>query len=112
MVNMLISMVELMPISYYDTSDYITDSFKLAQSGYSFLLPSLALGITQKDLINLKSLENDTLKMLEDVLLPLSSAYTQGSGTGKVGRPELSPEEKSVKTIQNEQSLDNGGSNG
>lgn len=103
---------QLMPISYYDTSDYITDSFKLAQSGYSFLLPSLALGITQKDLINLKSLENDTLKMLEDVLLPLSSAYTQGSGTGKVGRPELSPEEKSIKTIQNEQSLDNGGSNG
>jgi hypothetical protein len=36
----------LLPISYYDVSDYITDSFKLAQSGYSFLLPSLALGIT------------------------------------------------------------------
>jgi len=44
----------LLPISYYDSSDFITDSFKLAQSGYSFLIPSLALGITQKDLINLK----------------------------------------------------------
>ena len=101
----------LLPISYYDSSDFITDSFKLAQSGYSFLIPSLALGITQKDLINLKQLENETLKMLENILLPLSSAYTQGSGSGKVGRPALSPEEKSVKTIQNEQSLDNGGSN-
>ena len=100
----------IMPISYYDSGDFITDSFKLAQSGYSFLIPSLALGITQKDLINLKNLENDTLKMLEKVLLPLSSAYTQS--TGKVGRPALSPEEKSDKTIQNEQSLDNGGSNG
>ena len=32
----------LLPISYYDSSDYITDSFKLAQSGFSFLMPSLA----------------------------------------------------------------------
>lgn len=97
----------LLPISYYDTSEFITDSFKLAQSGYSFLIPSLALGITQKDLVNLKSLENDTLKLLE-TLIPLSSAYTQSSG--EVGRPTLPTEEKSSKTIQNEQSLDNGGS--
>lgn len=101
----------LLPISYYDVSDYITDSFKLAQSGFSFLMPSLALGITQKDLVNLKDLENDALKLM-DKLIPLSSAYTQGGGTGKVGRPELPAEQKSVKTIQNETSLDNGGSNG
>lgn len=99
----------LLPISYYDSSDFITDSFKLAQSGYSYIIPALALGITQKDLVNLKDLENDSLKLIEQ-LIPLSSAYTQGSG--KVGRPELAPEQKSVKTIQNEQSLDNGGSNG
>jgi ABC-type multidrug transport system permease subunit len=65
----------LLPISYYDTSDYIKDSFKLAQSGYSYLIPSLALGITQKDLVNLKDLENKSLKMIEK-LIPLSSAYT------------------------------------
>lgn len=98
----------LLPISYYDTSDYIKDSFKLAQSGYSYLIPSLALGITQKDLVNLKDLENKSLKMIEK-LIPLSSAYTQGSG--EVGRPALAQEDKSEKTIQNEQSLDNGGSN-
>lgn len=98
----------LLPISYYDVSDYIKDSFKLAQSGYSYLIPSLALGITQKDLVNLKELENVALK-LQEKLIPLSSAYTQG--TGDVGRPPLSPEEKSDKTIQNEQSLDNGGLN-
>jgi hypothetical protein len=52
------------------------------------------------------TLENDLLK-LHDKLLPLSSAYTQsGDGTGKVGRPALDLEEKSVKTIQNEESLD------
>lgn len=99
----------LLPISYYDVSDYITDSFKLAQSGYSYLLPSLALGITQKDLVNIKDLENSALKLV-DKLIPLSSAYTQGAG--QVGRPELPTDQKSQKTIQNEQSLDNGGSNG
>ena len=98
----------ILPISYYDVSDYIKDSFKLAQSGYSYLVPALALGITQKDLVNLKNLENDMLKLMEK-MIPLSSAYTQG--TGEVGRPALSNEEKSDKTIQNEQSLDNGGSN-
>ena len=46
-------------------------------------------------------------------LIPLSSAYTQTAGTGKVGRPELPADQKSQKTIQNEQALDNnGGSNG
>lgn len=101
----------ILPISYYDVSDYITDTFKLAQSGYSFLIPSLALGITQKDLCNLKTLENDTLDLITK-LIPLSSAYTGGAGENPVGRPKLANEDKSKKTIQNEQSLDNGGSNG
>ena len=103
----------LLPISYYDSSDYITDAFKLAQSGYSLLLPCLALGITQKDLLNLKDLENNALKIVEK-LIPPASAYTGGAntGTGKVGRPELPADQKSQKTIQNEQALDNnGGSN-
>lgn len=102
----------ILPISYYDTSDYIKDSFKLAQSGYSYIIPSLALGITQKDLVNLKDLENDMLEMATK-LVPLSSSYNNNSqGTGEVGRPALPDEEKSDKTIQNEKSLDNGGSNG
>ena len=58
----------ILPISYYDTSDYIKDTFKLAQSGYSYLIPSLAIGITQKDLVNLKDLENKSLKMLEKLI--------------------------------------------
>lgn len=90
----------LLPISYYDSSDYITDAFKLAQSGYSLLLPCLALGITQKDLLNLKDLENNALKLV-DKLIPPASAYTAGAGVGagKVGRPELPADQKSQKTI-------------
>ena len=53
-------------------------------------------------------IENDTLK-LGDLLLPLSSSYTQ-SGTGKVGAPEKKLEDKAEKTIQNEDALNNGGS--
>ena len=97
-----------MPISLYNKSDFITDSFKLAQSGYSFLLPSIASGIGQNELSSLKELENDVLK-LRDVLLPLSSAYTQSSSSGEVGAPEKKLEEKSEKTIQNEDSLDRQG---
>lgn len=96
----------ILPITWYNVSQYITDTLKLAQSGYSFLLPSIAAGISQKDLVNLKKLENDVLN-LEDLLIPLSSSYTQSSSTGEVGRPKLAEEDKSPKTIQNEESLDN-----
>ena len=95
----------LLPISYYNQSEYTSDAFKLAQSGYSFLLPALAIGLNQRELSNIKTLENDLLK-LHDKLLPLSSAYTQ---SGEVGRPRLDLEDKSVKTIQNEESLDHQG---
>ena len=94
----------ILPVSWYNVSQYITDTLKLAQSGYSYLLPAIAAGLSQKDLINVKKLENDALD-LSTLLIPLASSYTQSSG--QVGRPELPLEEKSPKTIQNEQSLDN-----
>ena len=96
---------KILPISYYNESDYITETFKLAQSGYSFMLPALATGITQKELINLKTLENDVLG-LTNLLIPLQSAYTQSN---KPGAPEKPLEQKSEKTIQNEEALDNQG---
>lgn len=92
----------ILPITWYNTSQYITDALKLAQSGYSYLLPALAMDLNQKDLINIKMLENDTLK-LEKLLIPLSSSYTQSSNP--VGRPPKAVEEKSPKTLQNEESL-------
>ena len=93
----------LLPISWYNTTEYITDTFKLAQSGYSFLLPALAADLSQRDLINVKQLENTLLK-LKDNLIPLDSSYTQSSNP--VGRPSLPVDEKSPKTLQNEESMD------
>jgi hypothetical protein len=98
----------ILPISEYNASAYITDSFKLAQSGYSYLLPALATGLSQRDLGNLKDLENDTLKLGEK-LKPLSSAYTQSASGGDPGAPAKPTEEKAPKTIQNEESIDKTG---
>ena len=76
----------------------------MATNGYSYLLPALAAGLSQKDLVNVKKLEN-TLLDLRNQLIPLQTSYTE-SGAGEVGRPKLSVDEKSPKTLQNEESLD------
>ena len=98
---------KILPISYYNQKDYVDTSLKLANSGYSFLLPAIAMDITQRELNSLKDLENDVLN-LKEKLLPLSTSYTE---TGNVGRPEKDAQDKSAKTIANEESLDRGGSN-
>ena len=98
---------KILPISYYNQKEYAETSLKLANSGYSFLLPALAMDISQRELNNVKDLENDVLK-LKEKLLPLSTSYTE---TGNVGRPEKDAQDKSEKTIANEKSLDSGGSN-
>jgi hypothetical protein len=118
----------IMPITYYNTADFIDSTFKLVGSGYSALLPALALHLTQRDLINVKDLENDVLK-LGDKLKPLQTSYTQSSskedgdgekgeagpekpvetGIDEGGRPKKKEAEKSEKTIKNETSLDNTG---
>lgn len=114
----------ILPITWYNQTKYMDSSFKLASSGYSFLLPAMAQGFSQKDLGNIKILENDILKLGEK-LIPLSSSYTQGANTSsgdaptskkeqkgatdEGGRPELQDEEKSGKTLQNEESIDKTG---
>ena len=72
------------------------------------LLPALASGLSQRDLCNLKELENDVLKSGEK-LIPLTSSYTQ-SASGSPGAPKKPAQEKAPKTVQNEDSLDKGGS--
>lgn len=120
----------IMPISYYNNEKYIDNTFKLVGSGYSALMPVLAFGISQKDLIGIKDLENDVLK-LNEKLKPLQTSYTQsnsntsigGNKTGssnsnqdnitnisdQVGRPTLQGNEKAEKTIENEESKNNTG---
>lgn len=109
--NKIIYRYIILPISYYNVDDYIDNSFKLAQSGYSFILPTLGLGLTTTSLSTLKKIEQDILK-LDDLLLPLSSAYTQsGNGSpnqvaGEPGAPKKATEDKKPHTLETEKSLD------
>lgn len=103
----------ILPVSYFNEDEYIQTTFKLATYGYSYLLPAIALGLSQKDLGDLKDLENDVLK-LGDKLKPLSSANTQSSSkvssdspTDEGGRPVVKIEEKAEQTIKNEESIEN-----
>ena len=125
---------QIMPVTYYNATAFVDSSFKLVGSGYSALMPALAFGLTQKDLVNIKDLENDVLK-LGDRLKPLSTSYTQSNTDPKKeegseeenggdkapkekpantdidegGRPKKKEEEKADKTHQNEESLDRTG---
>lgn len=96
---------QILPVSIHNMDKFVDQSFKLSGSGYSYLLPAVALGLSQRDIVSLKELENDVLKLGEK-FIPLSSSYTQSSDNS-TGRPKLDDSEKAEKTIKNEESLDN-----
>ena len=64
----------ILPVTWYNMFDYVTNTLKMATSGYSFLLPTIAAGLSQKDLMNVKNLETEVLK-LHELLIPLESSY-------------------------------------
>ena len=115
---------KVLPITCHNDKDYMDNYFKLAGSGYSYILPAIAQGFNQSDLVNIKTLENDVLK-LQEVLIPLSSAYTQSANgdnpegekgndeseapTEEGGRPQKEDLEKTEKTIKNKESKDKTG---
>ena len=108
----------ILPVSWQNQSEYISDSFKLAGSGYSWLLPALAMDLSQRDIVNIKDLENDVLG-LKDKLMPLGSAYTQSAASqqttknpeeaiedSKPGQPKKTDDQKKESTTQKDKSLD------
>ena len=99
----------IFPITYFNDEKFADTSFKLASSGYSFILPALALGLSQRDLSDIKDLENNLLK-LDEKLKPLMSAYTQTTAD-EGGRPEKEAEDKAEKTVRNEEVDGNGKTN-
>lgn len=118
----------IFPVTNYNASNFVETTFKLLGSGYSALLPALGVGLGQRDLINVKDLENNVLK-LGDRLKPLATSYTQSGSDPKsekeggepsegeeaekpaakteekeAGRPKKKEGEKADQTIKNEQS--------
>ena len=98
----------ILPITHYNDSKFIDSSYKLATAGYSLIVPALAQGLSQRDLVNLKDLENDVLG-LADKLIPPKTSFTgtnTGEDGGEGGRPAKESGEKKDKTLENEKSLE------
>lgn len=105
---------QILSISHQNEREFIDNSYKMVSTGYSFLMPALAMGISQKDLVNIKDLENNVLK-LNEKLQPLVSSFQssakeiQDANTKSPGGQELPDDQKSDKTIKNLEAKENQG---
>lgn len=95
----------ILPVTHHNESKFIDGSYKLATAGYSLIVPALAQGFTQRDLVNIKDLENDVLD-LTNKLIPPQTAFTQNGESENNGRPTKEAGEKKDKTIENEKSIE------
>jgi hypothetical protein len=95
----------ILPISHHNYDKFIDTSYKLVGLGYSLLMPAVALGLTQRDLGNLKDLENDLLE-LGKKMIPPSTSYTQSISKEDGEEPstdDKAPEkEASIEPIKTE----------
>lgn len=101
---------KILPISQHNYDKFADVSFKLVGSGYSFLLPAISVGLSQKEFSNLKDLENELLK-LGKKMIPLSTSYTQSSSdkdSEKTSEDE-DPEKESISGNPVNTDIDVGG---
>jgi hypothetical protein len=99
------------PVCEQNRKEFVDICFKLAQSGYSLLMPAIAMGFSQRDILNVKALENDVLNLTEK-FIPLNSSYTQSTrsiGANPVGAPKKTDDEKAPQTLKNDESANNTG---
>ena len=112
--NRVFYKVQILPTTVYNYKDLAAKYKELATLGYSKVLPLVALGQSQSMVIMSSYFENNVLK-LNDVFVPLQSSNTLSADNSKEvtsagetnpqgGRPSLADDEKSDKTIQNEES--------
>lgn len=106
--NQISFRVAALPISHYNESAMRQDALSLAQSGYSFLVPMMTFDLEQSDLVDLKNLEINALK-LNQIMIPLASSFTTSSGDPALADPKHDPkrvnekpdDQKSEKTMEN-----------
>ena len=60
----------ILPITHHNAFKYTDNALKLANAGFSFILPAIAMDLSQRDIVNIKELENDVLE-LSELLIPL-----------------------------------------
>lgn len=113
----------ILPTTVFNLKDYYGLYLQAAQFGYPRMIPAVALGVKQRNLVSAIDFENEFLD-LEEKMVPLTSSYTQtgdensekkndsSKKTGntvatvkdisnKGGRPALADELKSQKTQAN-----------
>ena len=96
----------ILPITHHNEAKYIDSSYKLATAGYSLVIPAIAQGLTQRDLVNVKDLENDVLKLTEKLLPPQLSFTQTVEGGEEGGRPTKEVDDKKDQTLENEKSIE------
>lgn len=113
----LLYKVTMLPTTIYNYKDLSKLYKEQTQVGFSKLLPQVALGESPSVVLATAIFENGVMK-LDEIFTPpqmsstISKAQQSGGGNGSKntdvgeqgGRPELDPDEKSDKTIANEES--------
>jgi len=97
----------ILPTTWYNYKELTKLYKEQTQLGYSKMLPALALGESQSDILASFYWENDILNLAESLVPPMSSNTMSNKNTSNsgAGRPEKDDTEKSTKTLQNEESI-------
>ena len=113
--NFRFYMLETTQYNYRDISKMFKEQ---VQIGYSMMLPQIALGVSQSAILNAATFEKSILLLNQIMIPPLMSSVLSGedilgtsnsSNTSQTqdnteGRPELPDDQKSDKTIANQES--------
>lgn len=103
--------IQILPTTIYNYKELAKQYKEHTQLGYSKMLPQIALGQSQSSILATAYFENDVLDLAHVFIPPLMSstmnadALKKDSSKNGAGRPEKSDDEKSTKTLQNQESL-------
>lgn len=94
--------VQFLAVSYYNQKEMSELYLKQAQSGYSKILPALAVGVKQHQITALTHFENEMLDIVPN-MIPLQTSYTQPGGDQgeNNGRPKKTARVRQQKTDDN-----------
>ena len=104
---------KLLETTTYNYKDLAKQYKELTNIGYSKMLPMVALGHTQSEVLATAKFENDILNLVNVFIPPMSTntmsadaiATLKDKEDNKGGRPELDDSEKSDKTLANRESM-------
>lgn len=102
---------QILPTTIYNYKDLAKQYKEHTQLGYSKMLPQIALGQAQSAVLANAYFENDILDLVNVFIPPLMSStmnaevLNRNSDNEGAGRPEKADDEKSTKTLQNQESM-------